>query len=75
MTSSYQNVISLFIGFDKFTYFSGGSGMEVGTSTINLLRLKCVFLNSPIIVLTIILYMLYILTLYILYILVDYVIV
>ena len=75
MTSSYQNVIRLFIGFDKFTYFSGGSGMEVGTSNINPLRLKYVFLNSPILVLNIILHMLYILTLYILYILVDYVIV
>ena len=40
-----SNVIRLFIGFDKFTYFSGGSGMEVGTSNIDLLRLKCVFLN------------------------------
>ena len=49
--------------------------MEVGTSSINLLRLKCVFLNSPILVLNIILYMLYISTLYILYILVNYVIV
>ena len=64
MTSSYQNV-RLFIGFDKFTYFSGGSGMEVGTSNIDLLRLKCVFLNSPILVLNIILHMFYILTLYI----------
>ena len=72
MTSSYQNVIRLFIGFDKFTYFSGGSGMEVGTSNIDLLRLKCVILNSPIIVLNIILHMLYILTLYILHILVTY---
>ena len=44
----------------------------VGTSKIDLLRLKCVFLNSPILVLNIILYMLYILTLYIL---VNYVIV
>ena len=61
-----SNVIRLFIGFDKFTYFSGGSGMEVGTSNIDLLRLKCVFLNSPMLVLNIILYMLYILTLYIL---------
>ena len=34
MTSSYQNVIRLVIGYDKFTYFSGGSGMEVGTSNI-----------------------------------------
>ena len=40
--------------------------MEVGTSNINLLRLKCVILNSPISVLNIILHMLYILTLYIL---------
>ena len=46
-----SNVIRLFIGFDKFTYFSGGSGMEVGTSNIDLLRLKCVFLNFPILVL------------------------
>ena len=61
-----SNVIRLFIGFDKFTYFSGSSGMEVGTSNIDLLRLKCVFLNSPILVLNIILYMLSILTLYIL---------
>ena len=67
-----SNVIRLFNGFDKFTYFSGGSGMEVGTSNIDLLRLKCVFLNSPILVLNIILYVLYILTLYIL---VNYVIV
>ena len=36
--------------------------MEVGTSNINLLWLKCVFLNSPILVLNIILYMSYILT-------------
>ena len=70
-----SNFIRLFIGFDKFTHFSGGSGMEVGTSSINLLRLKCVFLNSPILVLNIILYILYISTLYILYILVNYVIV
>ena len=34
MTSSYQNVTRLFIGYDKFTYFSGGSGIEVGTSNI-----------------------------------------
>ena len=36
MTSSYQKkkVIRLFIGYDKSTYFSGGSGMEVGTSNI-----------------------------------------
>ena len=34
-----SNFIRLFIGFDKFTYFSGGSGMEVGTSNIYLLRL------------------------------------
>ena len=35
MTASYQkSVIRLFIGCDKFTYFSGGSGMEVGTSNI-----------------------------------------
>ena len=34
MTSSYQNVIRLFIGYDKFTYLSGASGMEVGTSNI-----------------------------------------
>ena len=68
-----SNVIRLFIGFDRFTYFSAGSGMEVGTSSITLLRLKCVFLNFPILVLNIILYMLYILSLY--YILVDYVIV
>ena len=60
------NFIRPFIGFDKFTYFSGGSGMEVGTSNIDLLRLKCVFFNSPTLVLNIILYMLYILTLYIL---------
>ena len=72
MTSSYQGFIRLFIGFDKFTYFSGGSGMEVGKSSINLLRLKCVFLNSSILVLNIILYMLYISTLYTL---VNYVIV
>ena len=68
MTSSYQNVIRFFISFDKFTYFSGGSGMEVGTSNFNLLRLKCVFLISPILVLNIILSLLYILTLYIYYI-------
>ena len=61
-----SNVIRHFIGFDKFTYFSGGSGLEVGTSNIDLLRLKCVFLNSPILVTNLILYMLYILTLYIL---------
>ena len=42
-----SNIIRLLIGFDKFTYFSGGSGMEVGTSNIDLLRLKCVFWNSP----------------------------
>ena len=59
MTSCYQNVIRLFIGYDKFTYFSGGSGMEAGTSNIDLLRLKCVFLNSPILVLNIILHMFY----------------
>ena len=29
-----KNVIRPFIGYDKFTYFSGGSGMEVGTSNI-----------------------------------------
>ena len=45
--------------------------MEVGTSNIDLLRLK-LFLNSPILVLNIILYILYISTLYIL---VNYVIV
>ena len=74
MTSSYQGFFfRLFIGFDKFTCFSGGSGMGVGTSSINLLRLKCVFLNSPILVLNIILYMLYVSTLYILYIPVTYV--
>ena len=28
MTSGYH-FFRLFIGFDKFTYFSGGSGMEV----------------------------------------------
>ena len=54
-----SNVIRLFIGFDKFTYFSGGSGMEAGTINIDLLRLKCVFLNSSILVLNIILYTLY----------------
>ena len=72
-----SNLFRILIGFDKFTYFSGGSGMEVGTSSINLLRLECVLLNSPILVLNIMLYMLYILTLYIyiLYILVDSVIV
>ena len=46
--------------------------------TFDLLRLKCVFLNSPILVLNIILHMLHILTLYITYLsysLVDYVIV
>ena len=57
-----SNVIRLFIGFDKFTYFFGGSGMEAGTSNIDPLRLKCEFLNSPILVLNIILDMLYILT-------------
>ena len=46
-----SNIIRLFIGFDKFTYFSEGSGMEVGTSNIDLLSLKCVFLNSQILVL------------------------
>ena len=65
MTSSYQNVIRLFIGYDKFTYFSGGSGMEVGTSNIDLLRLKCVFLNSPVLVLNIITYVIYLNFIYI----------
>ena len=60
--------------------------MDIGTSNIDLLRLKCVFLNSPILVLNIILHMFYILTLYIYiyiykyitypsYLLLDYVIV
>ena len=40
--------------------------------TFYLLRLKCVFLNSPILVLNIILHMSYILTLYILHILVNH---
>ena len=48
--------------------------MEVGTSNIDLLRLKCVFFKSPILVINIILHMFYILTLYIyiLHILVTY---
>ena len=54
-----SNVIRFFIGFDKFTYFSGCSGMEVGTRNIDLLRLKCVFLNSPILMLDVILYIIY----------------
>ena len=54
-----SNVIRLFIGFDKFAYFSGGSGMEVGTSNIDLLRLKFVFLNSPILMLDVILYIIH----------------
>ena len=54
-----SNIIRLFIGFDKFTYLSGGSGMEIGTSNIDLIRLKCVFLNSPILMLDVILYIIY----------------
>ena len=39
-----SNVIRLFIGFDKLTYFSGGSGMEVDTRNIDLLRIEmCIF--------------------------------
>ena len=40
--------------------------MEVGTSNIDLLRLKCVFLNSPILVLNIILHVIYLNFIYIL---------
>ena len=71
MTSSYKGFFLDFLLVLTNLHIS----LEAGTSSINLLRLKCVFLNPPILVLNIILYMLYISTLYILYILVNYVIV
>ena len=65
MTSSYQNVIRLLLVMTNLHSSLEAVEWRLVQVTFDLLRLKCVFLNSPILVLNIILHMSYILTLYI----------
>ena len=65
MTSSYQNVIRLLLVMTNLHISLEAVEWRLVQVTFDLLRLKCVFLNSPILVLNIILHMSYILTLYI----------